>query len=141
MSSNSQSPRLERIAAGLRHAGHGPRRIPPDLDADPAHSGLAPQSLADVVEDEVGCGTAHRSECEVDIDHTVALLDGVDNAEVDEVHGHLGILDLRERGPQPLIHESCGTCGTLPGASRPSRCYEDPSLASARARHPTCWDA
>src|SRR5205807_3755646 len=91
---------------GLGHARARPGRVPHHPYAHLSHAVLAQQALAHVVEDEFGCWAAHGSECEVDVDDAVTLVDGIDHAEVDEVYRHLGILDLSERSPEPLGHES-----------------------------------
>src|SRR5258708_6052262 len=105
MSSYGKAPRFERVAPSLGHFRHSPRWIPNHVDADLFHAWLAHETLAHVVEDEFGGRTAHRREGEVDVDDAVVLLDCIDHAEVDEIHGHLRILDLRQRGPKPLVHD------------------------------------
>src|SRR4029077_13546474 len=75
------------------------------MDSHLSDACLAHQSVAHVLEDELRSGAAHRSEGEIDLDHAVSLLDRVDQAEVDEVHGHLGVLHLGERVPETLRHD------------------------------------
>src|ERR1700680_3871564 len=97
--SNREAPRFEGVAAVLCHARRRPRWIPNDVHAHLLDAGLAQQALPNVLEDEVGCWAAHGGEGEVDVDNPVFLDDPVDDAEVDQVDGHLRILDLRERRP------------------------------------------
>ena len=40
------------------------------------------------------------------LDDAIVLVDAVDHSEVDEIHRHLGIVDLRQGGPQALGHAS-----------------------------------
>src|SRR5205823_11090056 len=81
--SNGEAPRLERVAAGLRHAGCRPRRIPDHVDPHLVHALFAQKTFTYVVEDELGSGAAHGGEGEVDIDHSRALPYAIDHTEVD----------------------------------------------------------
>src|SRR5258708_8932668 len=105
MSSYGKAPRFERVAPSLGHFRHSPRWIPNHVNADLFHAWLAHETLAHVVEDELGRWAAHRGEGEVDVDDAVVLVDRIDHAQVDEVHRHLRILDLRQRGPQLPVHD------------------------------------
>src|ERR1700680_2931721 len=104
--SNREAPRFERVAAILRHARRRPGWIPNDVHAHRLDASLAEQALSNVLEDEVGRRAAHRCEGEVDVDNAVFLDNPVDHTEVDKVHGHLRVLDLGERRPEPFAHEA-----------------------------------
>src|SRR5207249_10758076 len=104
--SGGGAPGVEGVAARLGHAPGCPGRVPHHVDTDLVHAGLAEKALAHVVEDELRCGAAHGREREVDLDHAALLADAVDHAQVDEVDRHLGVLDLGERVPVTLGHDS-----------------------------------
>src|SRR5258706_3166566 len=106
MCSYREAPRFERVASCFGDPGRGPRRIPHDVDPDFAYAGLPQETLAHVVENEVACGAAHRRECEVDFHHTCFFTNSIDDSEIDEIHRHLRILEFRQRGPEPLDHQS-----------------------------------
>src|SRR5258708_34053857 len=106
MRSYREPPRYERVASGLGDPRCGPGRIPHDVDPYLLDARLSQETLAHVVEDELGGRTAHRGEGEVDVYDSSAFADPIDDAEVDEIYRHLRILDLRERGPEALEHDS-----------------------------------
>src|ERR1700674_3137043 len=105
--SHREATRFESVARVLRHARDGPGWIPNDVDAHFSDACLMKQALPDVLDDEVGGRAAHRCEGEVDVDDAILLDDPVNDAEIDQVHGHLRVLHLSEGGPEPVhSHDS-----------------------------------
>src|ERR1019366_7176736 len=75
------------------HPGDRPRRVPHNVDVHLADSRFGQKALAHVFEDEVRGRAAHGRK-----------------GEIDQVHGHLRILDLSERSPESLRHDPFWWC-------------------------------
>src|SRR5215218_601949 len=83
----------------LRVVGHllrRPRRVPRQFDLDVVDAGDLRRDAVDVLLDHRAGRAAHRREAVNDLHLRALDLDVVQQAEIDDVHAELGILDLAQ---------------------------------------------
>ncbi len=79
-----------------------PWRVPHDFELYVVHVWLLHQAGANVVENHVHGGAAHRRESNLNLRATIFLFDAIDQAHIDDAHWEFGIVRLCERAPEIL---------------------------------------
>src|SRR5207302_1097101 len=97
------SPRPPRLPPPRRQPLRRPRRIRDDVDDDFVDAGFLEQLLADVPDDHVAGRASHRGEGQPYPHHPRPHLDAVDDAEVNQIDRHFGVVDLGERRPDSSL--------------------------------------
>src|SRR5262245_17719145 len=90
-------PEAEDELRVVRHPVRRPRRIPRQLHLDVLDAGNGGRRVVDPLLDHRPGGAAHRREAVDHLDLRALDLDVVEQAELDDVHPELGILDVAQR--------------------------------------------
>src|SRR6185437_9950112 len=108
----------------VRHLLRRPRGIPRQLGLDVLDLGQRPQDLFDVLLDQRAGGAAHRREAVDRLHAGAAHLGVVEQAELDDVHSELRVLDGAERLDHVVARH----------AAQPSDQYPSRRTSSRRSR-------